>query len=380
MLTNETKRIKWIENDSQLSEMITHLKTQSIIGVDTESDSLYVYYEKVCLIQFSSQDCDYLVDPLSVKDLLPLNEIFANHKIEKVFHAAEYDVMCLKRDFGYEFNNIFDSMIASRILSKKGFGLSNLLSDYFNLEINKKYQRANWGKRPLSAEMINYASEDSHYLIELRNLLYQELIAKNFLELAKEDFSRISNLESFQAHKLNDSCWKMVKGNHITPQQMSVLMELCNFRENVAKNKNIPAFKILGSEILIEIAKFCPTSQNTLSAIHGISPKILNRYGDELINCVRIGLAKEPIFREHKIKPSDAYLNRYEAIKLWRKNKANTMNVESDVILPKDVIDRIAQNNPKTSDDLQTIMADIPYRFGRYSNELLQLLTSLEVR
>jgi ribonuclease D len=357
--------------------MLDNILEQSIIGVDTESDSLYVYHEKVCLIQLSTSNTDYLVDPLKINNLHPLNDVFFNEKIEKIFHAAEYDIMCLKRDFNFQFSNIFDTMIASRILSKNKFGLSNLLNEYFDLEINKKYQRANWGRRPLSEEMINYASVDSHYLIALRNILHRDLISKNLFDLAQEDFNRICNVESFQAHKTNDVCWKMVKGNHLSLIQMTVLMELCNLRENLAKNKNIPAFKVIGPEVLIEIAKNCPKSIQNLSEIKGVSAKLINKYGNDLIKCVQIGLVNQPVSRQHKIKPSEAYMLRYESLKNWRKNKANNLGVESDVILPKDLIDIISTKNPNSTDELIIIMHEVPYRFNRYGNEILELLANL---
>lgn len=378
MLSNEPSNIKWIDNNAQFSEMMDNILEQPIIGVDTESDSLYVYHEKVCLIQISTTRIDYLVDPLQIKNLQPLNKVFFNEKIEKIFHAAEYDIMCLKRDFNFEFSNVFDTMIASRILGKSKFGLSNLLKEYFNLEINKKYQRANWGRRPLTVDMINYASVDSHFLIALRNLLQQELISKDMLALANEDFNRICNVESFQSHKNNDACWKMVKGNHLSPHQMTVLMELCNFRENLAKNKNIPAFKVIGPEILIEIAKFCPKTIQNLSEVKGVSTKIINKYGNDLIKCVQNGLVNQPVSRQHKIKPSEAYMLRYESLKNWRKNKANDIGVESDVILPKDLIDIISTTNPHSNEELKTIMLEVPYRFNKYGIEILELLYNLE--
>jgi len=378
MVSNEHGSIVWIDSELQFSEMLSHIFEQSIIGVDTESDSLYVYHEKVCLIQLSTLDFDYLIDPLKIKNLHPLFDVFLNEKIEKVFHAAEYDIMCLKRDFNFQFSNVFDTMIASRVLGKDKIGLSNLLKKYFNLDINKKYQRANWGRRPLSEDMINYASVDSHYLIELRNILNFELSAKNLSSLAEEDFKRVCKVESFQAHKNNDSCWKMVKGNHLSSQQMTVLMELCNFRENLAKNKNIPSFKVIGPEILIEIAKLCPHSVQSLSEVVGVSSKVINKYGNDLVKCVQIGLDKPPISRQLKNKPTDAYLSRYESLKNWRKNKANETGVESDVILPKELIDLISTRNPKTSGELETIMLDVPYRFKRYGIEILELLINLE--
>jgi len=374
----EPRKILWIENSTQLKDMVEELKTEPIIGVDTESDSLYVYFEKVCLIQFSTPDCDFLVDPLSLDNLFSLNEIFNNPSIEKVFHAAEYDVMCLKRDFKFEFKNIFDTMIASRILGKNTFGLGNLLKDYFGILVDKKFQKANWGKRPLSEEMLNYASMDSHYLINLRDLLLQELINKNLLALAKEDFIRTCNLESFQPHKDGEHCWKMIKGNHIKPQQMAVFMELCEFRETIARQRNIPAFKVINSDVLVEIARNCPLSFKELSEIPGIPTKIVGRYGDDFIRCVLKGLENEPVYRQHRTKPNDAYLHRYESIKIWRKNKANNLNVESDVVLPKDKIELIALKNPKTIDQLKDYLLDTPFRFENFGIELLGLLLEIE--
>ena len=374
----EPRKILWIENFNQLVEMVEEFKTQPIIGVDTESDSLYVYFEKVCLIQFSTPICDYLVDPLSIDNLLPLNEIFINPNIEKVFHAAEYDVMCLKRDFKFEFKNIFDTMIASRILGKNAFGLGNLLKDYFGIVVDKKFQRANWGKRPLSDEMLNYASMDSHYLINLRHLLIQELTDRKLLALANEDFKRTSDLDSFQPHKNGEQCWKMIKGNHIKPQQMAVFMELCEFRETIARQRNIPAFKVVNSDVLVEIAQNCPLSFKELSEIPGIPTKIVDRYGNDFIRCVLSGLENEPVYRQHRTKPNDSYLHRFETIKIWRKNTANILRVESDVVLPKDKIELIAQKNPKTITELKEIMLDTPYRFEKFGNELLGLLLEIE--
>ncbi len=121
----------WVDTNQKLMDMIGDLKNHQSIGIDTESDSLYVYKEKVCLIQISTPDRDYLVDPLNINDLSPLNQILSDSKTEKIFHAAEYDLICLKRDYEFEINNIFDTMIASRILGKKSIGLSALLETYF---------------------------------------------------------------------------------------------------------------------------------------------------------------------------------------------------------------------------------------------------------
>ena len=131
-------------------------------------------------------------------------------------------------------------------------------------------------------------------------------------------------------------------------------------------------------EILIEIAKECPKTVQSLSEVVGLSSKVINKYGNDLVKCVQIGLEKPPISRQLKNKPTDAYLSRYECLKNWRKNKANETGVESDVILPKELIDLISTKNPKSSVELGTIMVDVPYRFKRYGNEIIDLLINME--
>ena len=153
--------------------------------MNTESNSLHAYRERVCLIQFSTPATDYLLDPLALPDLSPLTPIFANPKIEKVFHAIEYDIICLKRDFGFEVANIFDTMQATRILGEKQVGLDAILAAKLGIVINKKYQKADWADRPLSPEMLNYARLDTHYLLPLRDILHAELAATGRWDLAR---------------------------------------------------------------------------------------------------------------------------------------------------------------------------------------------------
>ncbi|PIX46945.1 MAG: hypothetical protein COZ54_02550, partial [Anaerolineae bacterium CG_4_8_14_3_um_filter_59_70] len=151
----------WISTPVALQKLAGELTRQPRLAVDTESNSLHAYREQVCLIQFSTHETDYLLDPLKLNDLSPLAPIFANPKIEKTFHAAEYDIITLKRDFGFSFANIFDTMQAARILGYKQVGLDSILAERFGVVVNKRYQKADWGRRPLSRDELNYARFDT---------------------------------------------------------------------------------------------------------------------------------------------------------------------------------------------------------------------------
>lgn len=364
----------WVDTNQKLMDMIYDLKNHQSIGVDTESDSLYVYKEKVCLIQISTTDKDYLVDPLKIQDLSPLNEIFKDDQIEKIFHAAEYDLICLKRDYDFEVNHIFDTMIASRILGKKAIGLSALLETYFQVNVNKKYQRANWGIRPLSEEMLDYARQDSHYLIQLRDILDKELTDKNKREIAKEDFVRMSLVQHTNGLKNDDHVWKILKGNHISPHQTALLFDLYNYRESLAEKLNRPPFKVFGNQVILKLIEEEPGTLDDLKNIRGLSPKIINKNGKDILNIIKLAKTKKPVYKKFKPKPSPTFLLYYDNLKKWRKKTGDRLNVESDIILPKDIIEMISQTQPKTLDDLAKVMREVPYRFSQFGEEILEVL------
>jgi ribonuclease D len=347
-----------------LKHLVRILADQPIIAVDTESNSLFAYREQVCLIQFSTPDADYLVDPLAIRDLSSLGPIFSDPKIKKAFHAAEYDLLCMKRDFGFKFNNLFDTMLAARIVGRKEVGLGSLLEAEFNIQVNKRHQRANWGQRPLPIYLLEYARQDTHYLIPLRERLEQQLIEKGFLPLAEEDFRRVCEVEA-NPENGKTACWKVNGSTHLSPQQVAVLQELCKYRDDVARSYNRPLFKVFSDQILGAIAKALPNTLDELKAVPGITDHQYQKHGKALLQAVKRGLQAEPLHPPRNIRPDERYLARLEALKHWRKQKAHDLEVESDIILPRDLLYLLAAKNPLEMDDLSSCLADVPWRRTR---------------
>jgi len=165
----------WVDRQHLFDRMIMDLSVQPRIAVDTESNSLHAYREQVCLVQFSTPATDYILDPFVFNDLSALGPLFGNRAQEKIFHAAEYDLICLTRDFGFEFANLFDTMYAARVLGYSLVGLDNMLFEKLGIKLDKRHQKADWGARPLTPSQIDYARLDTHYLFRLRDILEKEL-------------------------------------------------------------------------------------------------------------------------------------------------------------------------------------------------------------
>ena len=357
-----------------LRKLTDTLAQESILAVDTESNSLFAYRERVCLIQFSIAKNDYLVDPLAIDDLSPLASIFASDRIEKIFHAAEYDIITLKRDFGFSFENLFDTMLAARILGWDEVGLGSILKKEFGVQLNKRFQRANWGKRPIPADMLAYARLDTHYLIPLRNRLRSELKAKGRWTLAVEDFRRLRYVNGRDPANGRETCWR-IKGSHdLSPQHAAVLKELCAYREQVAQSINRPLFKVIGDQTLYAIACDCPNDLDALSQLHGMSHKQVRRHGKALLEAVQRGLRADPVTPPRHHRPSERYLARFEALRSWRKMVAHEMGVSSDVVMPRDLLNEIATQNPKRETDLANVMEQVPWRLENFGDEILGVL------
>ena len=363
----------WVNTQPLLQKMIEDLVTQSRVAVDTESNSLHAFREQVCLIQFSSTNADYLIDPLVLKDLSELAPIFSNPKIEKIFHAAEYDLVCLRRDFKYTFVNLFDTMHAARVLGYPAVGLDRLLNDKFKIQTDKRHQKANWAARPLTKEQIHYARLDTHYLFDLRDVLEKELREKDRLVFAKEDFTRAC-LFYEQKQKMNGESWERFSARKdLSHRELTILAQLCKWRDIEAEKLNRPVYKVIMDDTLVMVAKNSPQHKVDLSAL-GLSEKQIHLWGDGVLSAIRRGVSAPLVERRQVEARNDAFLRRLEKLKLWRKKVGLEMGVESDVILPKPYVSAIAENPPKDMDELTLIMKETPSRVATYGAQILKVL------
>lgn len=367
----------WVARPADLRAMVADLTKYDQLAVDTESNSLYAYREQVCLIQFSTPDRDYLVDPLALTDLTPLAPIFANPACEKIFHAAEYDLICLKRDFGFEVCNIFDTMVAARILGRSEVGLGAILENEFGIHLNKRYQRANWGQRPLPADLLAYARLDTRYLLPLRNTLAAELQQTGRWELAQEDFRRACHVTLPNGNQENHLCLRISGAHDLDPRQLAILNELCAYREERAAAANVPPFKILDNRRLILLAQTAPRTRQELAQTHALTERQLERHANGILTAIQRGLASPPYKKPpRQPRPDQRFLDRLNNLREWRKHTGAKMGLDSDVILPKDILETIAQADPRTHTDLAALMAKTPWRLEHFGNQILSVLQS----
>lgn len=368
-----------IDTQGALDNLAQVLSEESLLGIDTEANSLYAYYERVCLIQISTRDQDYLVDPLALDTLTPLAPVMANPEIEKIFHAAPYDVSSLKRDFDWRFNNLFDTMTAARILGWRKVGLSNILEREFDVKVDKRFQRANWGQRPLPSDRLHYAQMDTHYLPALRDRLARDLKASGYWEEAKEIFEELTHLPASEHSFDPEGFWRIGKSHKIPRQKMAIVRELYLLRDKLARHKDQPPFKIFGNKTIAALAREAPKSKEDLHRIPGMTAGQIRRYGREIFTALERGARQKPPKPPKRDQPPDpAILARYDVLRNWRRDRGVARGVDSDIILSRDALWELAHKNPQTPEALKEIELMGPWKRSTYGEEILNILRRVE--
>ena len=362
-----------IDSQPRLDDLASALQQLPGLAVDTESNSLHAYPERVCLVQVSTDEDDFLIDPLALDSLEPLAPVFDDPRVEKVFHAAEYDLACLHRDFGFRLQNLFDTRVACRTLAYPHTGLGDVLARHFDVHIDKRYQRADWGRRPLPADLLDYARLDSHYLLPLRRRLGEELEQADRTAEALEECAWTVR-QAMAAPPPDEGFWRIGRARHLSPDRAAVLKELYDWRDLEARRLDRPPFKILSDETLLALAQAQPRDAAALEQVPDLPERQRLRYGPSLLEAVARG-RRAPRPERPRSRPADeSSLARYQTLRQWRKSLAEARQVESDVILPRDVLWDIARQAPHDADALAGLMPFLPWRLSQYGQAILDVL------
>ena len=371
---------RWIRTPDDLQALARSLEGCRALALDSESDSLYHHFEKVCLVQIATDRGDAcLVDPLAVSDLSPLAPFMADPGIVKVLHGADYDVTTLKRDFGFTFAGLFDTMIAARFLGLPEIGLQAVAKAELGIAISKDSQKDDWSRRPLTATQEAYALADVHNLLALRDRLESKLREAGRLEWVREECDAVAALEAARRRK-DPEAWQKVKGaRRLKPRALAALRELFLWREAGAEARDIPPFKIIGNETLLALAEKPPQNLAELAQVRAVLPRLRDQ-ADALMGALRrareLADADLPSFPPSPGPPPvpDAVRQRVEALKTWRARTAPSLALDVSVILPQRLIDRVAEKGPRRLADLEAIDGLRRWRIEAFGKPILDAL------
>jgi ribonuclease D len=352
-----------IESRADLDALAQDLLGEKILAFDTEADSFYHYFDKTCLVQIATPRQIYLVDPIALggaAELSPLGPVLASPNIQKVFHAAEYDIYVLKRDCSFRFANLFDTMISAQLLGYPSVGLSSLTERHFGVKLPKDEQRSDWSARPLSSRQQSYAASDVVHLMGLAEILAKELRKAKRMRWAEEEFQTLTRRE-WPGRQFDEHGYLRIKGaRRLNPEELGVLRALYLMRDARAREMDRPPFKVLGNGALLEIAERKPRKLSDLLEIKGITDLLVRRLGREVIAAVKEGSREHhgPIPKlagNGRRRMDRGAERRLGALKQWRSKRAAELALDPGVLCPNSALEAIAWRAPATVADLGSL-------------------------
>jgi ribonuclease D len=240
---------KVIETDQALVDFSNLLGQASLVAVDTEADSLHCYKEKLCLIQISIPGIDEIIDPLAAISMTPLADALRDK--EMIVQGADFDLRMLRRA-NITVASVFDTLIASKLIGETDVGYGALVKNFLGIELAKGSQKANWAQRPLPPIMLDYARNDTRYLLPLRDLLLAKL-----QELGREDWFRQSCRQAWQQAAVDrerdpDEQWRISGSGALRGRAAAILRAIWHWRDQEAEARDKPTFHILQNSKMIE--------------------------------------------------------------------------------------------------------------------------------
>jgi ribonuclease D len=374
-----------IEDQEGVERLLAVFATAKEVAVDTEADSFFRYQERVCLIQISVGEQDFLVDPLRDLDLSGVGRMLADPDCVKVFHDGEYDVLMLKRDFGFHFRNLFDTRIAASALGDELPGLASVVHSRFGIELDKSQQRSNWSNRPLSEKQIRYARLDTRYLVALMEQVRRELTERNRMMIVEGECRRLEALEPTH-REFNPDGFVRIKGARLLDlRQARLLRELFRRRDELAEARDVPPFKVLGNVPLLEIARALPSSVAEIERVPGISPKLARRIGHELLEAIRRAEELGPLTSLPHLPAKDgtgvlddAGHELHDRLKNWRKGRAKIEELDSSLVLNRLALLRLACERPRDLAALSAVEGVLAWQVESFGGELVPLIDGFE--
>ena len=355
----DTDSALYLDKPAAVDRFLDEISEVKEIALDTEGASFHRFLDRIYLLQLSTRDRSAIIDPLPIGSPPKLGELLQSKAVEVVFHDADYDLRLLHQDYGWHVTNIFDTRIASQLLGIKSFGLAALLEQYFDVKLDKKHQRADWSMRPLSADMLEYAAQDTRFLLQLKDHMTGELDRRGRLHWAREEFVRLEGTR-WEAEESMEGFLRLKGARDLSRRELAVLREVANWRDTVAAQLDRATFRVMGNEVLFELARTTPRSASELAAIRGMPKGMLERAGSDIVAAVRRGSevpeAELPKFPKGQRWNKDRdFDDRVARLKSVRDAAAARLELDPGVLCSRERLENIARSGAKNVEELAAV-------------------------
>ena len=338
-----------VRSSSELVSLLSQPAAGSVCAIDTEADSLHRYRESLCLVQFSCEQENVLIDPLEIEDLAPLGEFLGSRPVW--MHGADYDMTMLRRSFGTLPPAVFDTQIGARLLGVRRFGLADLVELYFGVALSKSSQKADWGKRPLSPKMMEYALNDVRYLLPMGERICDELKAKGRFEWFIES-CEAARIKVLERDETRGEPWRIQGSGRLDRAGLNYLKFLWEWRDAEAASWDRPSFMVVTNRQLIDWSLALASGKRIEIPPH-YRPERRKRLTDVLDAARALAPEAWPEkprgLRRRRDSEFDARVARLISV---RDTTAAQLDIDASLIAPRSIIESIADGEVDPGDVL----------------------------
>ena len=349
----------YLDTPDAVDRFLLDLGDITAIAIDTEGASFHRFVDRIYLLQLSTADHSAVIDPLPIGTPERLGRLLEDRSIEVILHDADYDLRLLHQDYGWSVTHLFDTRVAAQLLGIRSFGLAALLEMFFEVKLDKKHQRADWSMRPLTADMLDYAAQDTRYLLALRDKLKEQLSAKGRLHWAQEEFARAEGTQ-WNSEGEDTGFLKLKGARDLSRRELARLRELVKWRDAIAAELDRAVFRVAGNEVLLDLARMAPATRDTLFAVKGFPRGMSETRATEALDSIKRGDsvpdANLPRFPKSTRWDKDPeFDDRVAHLKTVRDAAAMRLNLDPGVVCSRDRMEAVARRNPRTATEVAEV-------------------------
>ena len=355
------------------------------LALDCEAAGFHRYSDRLCLLQLTTMRGTYIIDPLGFDPSELLRGPLEDPDVEVLMHGADFDLRLLGRDLGIQLANLFDTQIAAQLLGEESIGLAALLESRLEVSLSKKYQRADWAERPLTSAMLEYAADDTRYLMRLSDILLQELTGAGRTEWAEEECRALElAARSAESRRVTpDDPVARVKGaRKLSTRQVAALRAALEWRDEIARERDRAPFRVIGDGPLIEAVAVGPQTARELGDIKGFPARLAKEEGAELLRrLAEIAGAPEDELRPYpkttrqgagRATPEiEALADRLKAV---RNRRSDELGLPRGTLLSNAVVLEVARAAPADLEQLAAIQGMRRWKTDAVGSDLLAVI------
>jgi len=354
---------EFVDDLAKAESLADLLEGVQSVALDCEAAGFHRYSDRLCLVQLSLRDRTYVIDPLAFDPTELLRPLVEDPAIEVVMHGADFDVRLLDRDLDLRLRGLFDTQAAAAILGIRALGLQSLLESELDVDLAKKYQRADWAKRPLPDDMLRYAANDTRHLHELRDRLLDRLDEKDRVAWAREEFRELESIRWEEDDDEEDPVVRVKAARDMSAREITGLREALAWRDRVARERDRAPFRIAGDDVLVSAVRERPVSTHELGKLRGMNRSLAEQEGAALLErLARVDQLPESqlvgypeIERNGRRRPPPEVEERTDRLRRVRNRRSDELGIDRGTLLSNAVLREIAEHEPGSADELEAV-------------------------